>query len=226
MALDANNAEMLLVSGRRLRRAGQPDAAIKLIQRAVDIDPNRGAFYAELGEAYLAMPNGTSNAIQQLKQAVSRVPNNARLFGLLGEAYRRANDPEHAQAAWLAAIKADPDAADAHLGLARMYLAKGDAARAHGEYEAVSRHAQGATLAEADSELGRVAMDKGDNAKAKDFFESALKASDKYPPPYFYYGKILAADRAQKPKARALFQEYLRIAPDGPFAADAKRLSR
>ena len=225
-ALDPRNAEMLLVAGRRLRRTGQADRAIATIRQAIELDPNRGASYAELGEAYLAIPNGLPNAIAQLSQAVTRVPNNARLHSLLGEAYHRQGDMEHAQAEWQAALKIDPDNSDAHLGLARVYALKNDAAHARTEYELVARHAQGPTLAEADTELARAALDKGDANRARDLFTSALGASDKYAPPYFYFGKLLLADRGQKPKARALFQDYLRLAPDGPLAADAKRLMK
>src|SRR5581483_3944371 len=225
-ALDPTNAEMLLSAGRRLRRAGQPDKAIALVRQAIELDPNRGAFYAELGEAYLAVPNGAANAAQQLNQAMSRVPPNARLLTLLAEAYNRQGDGEHAQEQWEKAIKLDPDNSEAHLGLARYYLQKGNPARARTEYELLTRHAHGATLAEAQTELGRAALERGDQARAKELFTSALGASAGYAPPYFYVGKLLLADRSKKPQAKLLLANYLKLAPEGPMAAEARRLMR
>ena len=223
-ALDPKNPEMLLVAGRRLRRAGQPEKAITLVRQAIDLDPNRGSFYAELGEAYLAVPNGAASATQFLTQAISRVPPNARLMTLLAEAYRKQADLAHAQEQWLRALKLEPDNVDAHLGLARFYLEKGDQARAQAEYELVAKHAQGATLAEADTERGRAALDRGDPTKAKELFASALGADREYPPPYFYLGKLLSADRGKRSQARELLGEYLKRAPGGALASEATRL--
>ncbi len=226
LALDPTNAEMLLVAGRRLRRAGQPDKAIALVRQAIELDPNRGSFYAELGEAYLAVPNGAANAVTQLTQAISRVAPNARLQTLLAEAYQRAGDGEHAQEQWEKALKIDPDEVEAHLGLARHYLQKGNPTRARAEYELLARHAQGPMLAEAETELGRGALERGDENRAKELFTNALSASANYAPPYFYVGKLMLADRTQKPQAKLFLANYLKLAPEGPLAGDAKKLMK
>jgi tetratricopeptide (TPR) repeat protein len=226
LALDPANAEMLLVAGRRLRHSGQPDKAIALVRQAIELDPNRGSFYAELGEAYLAVPNGAANAVQQLTQAVSRVAPNARLLTLLAEAYQRAGDGEHAQEQWEKALKIDPDDAEAHLGLARFYLQKGNQSRARTEYELLARHAQGPMLAEAQTELGRAALERGDQSRARELFTNALGNSANYAPPYFYVGKLLLEDRTKKPQAKLLLANYLKLAPEGPLAAEAKRLMK
>jgi tetratricopeptide (TPR) repeat protein len=225
-ALDPTNAEMLVVAGRRLRRAGQPDKAIALVKQAIELDPNRGTFYAELGEAYLAVPNGAANAVQQLTQAVSRVAPNARLLSLLAEAYHRAGDGEHAQEQWEKALKIDPDNGEAHLGLARLFLQKGNLARARSEYELLARHAQGAVLAEAQTELGRAALERGDPNRARELFTSAIGASANYAPPYFYVGRLLLEDRSKKPQAKLLLANYLKLSPEGPLAAEAKKLMK
>lgn len=217
---------MLIVSGRRLRRAGQLDRAVQAIKKAIDIDPNRGAFYAELGQTYMAMPNGAAAAVQQLGQAVSRAPNNVGLVVMLGEAYKHGGDLEHARQQWEAALNIDHDNADAHLGLARYYAQKGDAARARKEYELLAQRAQGPALAEADTELAKVALDAGDAPKSRSYLETAISADQGYAPAYFYYGKALVGDKAQRPRARALFQQYLKLSPDGPLAAEAKKLSK
>jgi Tfp pilus assembly protein PilF len=157
---------------------------------------------------------------------VSRVAPNARLLTLLAEAYQRAGDGEHAQEQWEKALKIDPDDAEAHLGLARFYLQKGNQSRARTEYELLARHAQGPMLAEAQTELGRAALERGDQSRARELFTNALGNSANYAPPYFYVGKLLLEDRTKKPQAKLLLANYLKLAPEGPLAAEAKRLMK
>jgi tetratricopeptide (TPR) repeat protein len=224
MALDSRNAEMALIVGSRLRRAGQPEKAIALLKHAIEIDPQRGAFYAELAEAYLDSPKGAPQAVKAFQDALARVPETSHLLLRLGVAYNKMGDWEHAQEAWNKAIKVDPDNGDAQLYLARGYLARGDLGHAKTQFEWVAKHAQGATLAEADTELGKLALAQGQPDRARELFESALGASPSYAPSYFYAGKVLLTDRTKKVQARQLFANYLKLSPDGPLAPEAKKL--
>jgi tetratricopeptide (TPR) repeat protein len=224
MALDSRNAEMALITGSRQRRTGQPEKAIALLRHAIELDPQRGTFYAELGEAYLDSPKGAPQAVKAFQDALTRMPETSYLFVRLGVAYTRMGDWEHAQEAWNKAIKLEPDNGDAQLYLARGYLAKGDMGHAKTNYEWVAKHAQGATLAEADTELGKLALAQGQPDRARELFESALGASPNYAPPYFYAGKVLLGDRTKKVQARQLFANYLKLSPDGPLAPEAKKL--
>jgi tetratricopeptide (TPR) repeat protein len=226
--LDPHNVDMPIIQGRRLLHAGQFDQAILLFRHAIDLDPNRPVALADLGRAYLAQPGaaGAAKAVQQLKDALSRAPTDTRLMVLLGEALQRTGDLEHARAQWEAALKRDPDNLEAHYALAHYWLAKGDAAKTKVEFTAVAQRGDGEKQAEADTELGKQAMDKGDNGTANDFFSRALNASQDYAPPYFYAGELLLKDRAKRKDGKKFMGEYLKRAPNGPFAAEAKKLER
>ncbi|MHB8419429.1 MAG: tetratricopeptide repeat protein [Myxococcales bacterium] len=228
MDLDQKNVDMPIIAGRRLLRAGQSDKAIALFKKAIDLDPNRPVALADLGRAYLAQPGpaGAAKAVQQLRAALARAPQDARLMVLLGEALQRTGDAEHARDEWQAAVTRDPENADAQYDLARYWAAKGDAAKAKAAWQAVSQRADGDRLAEADTELGKLALAKGDNGSAQDFFRRALSASAAYAPPYYYAGQFLLKDRAKRKDGKELLRQYLRLAPGGAFAAEAKKLSR
>jgi hypothetical protein len=69
-------------------------------------------------------------------------------------------------------------------------------------------------------------MDKGDNGTANDFFSRALNADQEYAPPYFFAGELLLKDRAKRKDGKKFMGEYLKRAPNGPFAAEAHKLER
>jgi cellulose synthase operon protein C len=228
MDLDPHNADMSVIAGRRLLRAGQYDKAIALFRHSIELDPNRPTALADLGRAYLAQPGaaGAAKAVQQLKDALAKSPQDARLMELLGEAFQRTGDLEHAREQWEKALARDPENLDAHYAMARYWLAKGDAAKTKAEFTTVAQRADGERLAEAETELGKQAMNRGDNGTATDFFKRALGASESYAPPYYFAGEMLLKDRATKKDGKKLMSEYLKLAPSGPYAAEAKKLER
>ncbi len=226
--VDPHNVDMPIIQGRRLLRAGQVDQAILLFRHAIDLDPNRPVALADLGRAYLAQPGaaGAAKAVQQLKDALARAPSDARLMVLLGTALQRTGELEKAKAQWEAALQRDPENLDAHYAMAHYWLAKGDLAKTKAEFTAVAQRADGEKLAEAETELGKQSFDKGDNGTAMDLFSRALNASADYAPPYYYAGQLLLKDRAKRKDGKKFMEEYLKRAPNGPFAAEAKKLAR
>ncbi|MHB1844943.1 MAG: tetratricopeptide repeat protein [Deltaproteobacteria bacterium] len=226
MDLDQSSVEMPLIAGQRRLAAGQINRAMAFFQKALALDPNRPMALAAMGRAYLAQPGGAAKAVAQLREAVARAPQDAGLVVLLGNAYQKSGDVEHARESWQKALAVEPDNVDAHFALARYFLARGDAAKAKVELTAVAQRADGERLAEAESELGRMTLDAGDSAGATGFFSRAMQADPSYAPPYFYAGKMMMRDRAKKRDAKKFMAQYLKLAPTGPLASEARHLSR
>lgn len=77
-----------------------------------------------LARSYLVI-NRSEQAFQQLALAARIAPDNYELQLTTGDAHRIRMNFDEAEAAYRAALRASPDAAAPHLGLARLYLAAG-----------------------------------------------------------------------------------------------------
>ena len=224
LGLDPKNADMPIMMGQRLLRAGKPDQAIALFQSALALDANRPTVLVDMGRAYLAEPDaGVAQAIQQFDLALIQLPTDSRVMVLLGNALQRKGDPEHARAQWERATARDPDNVEAHEALAHYWLGKGDTEKTKAELTAVAKLSDGERLAEAVTELGKLAMAKSDVGAATELFSKAMQANEKYAPPYFYLGALLAKDGTKKADSKKLFLRYLELQPTGLHAAEAKR---
>ena len=87
--------------------------AVRLIERAIELDPDPSEFYSNLAEAYKAFGK-TEEAIVAYGQAVERDPLNLAAWqnlGLLLQIHRR---PIEAVNAWQKAVQLDPDSAVSH----------------------------------------------------------------------------------------------------------------
>jgi tetratricopeptide (TPR) repeat protein len=98
------------------------------------------AAVAELPQARQLLADGRDAQAYEVLQAQQAAGRDDAAFQLLlGEAALRTARPQEAQAAFERALALQPDSVDAHLGLGRAYLAKGDYARAKIEFETVLR---------------------------------------------------------------------------------------
>ena len=226
MDLDPKSVEMPIVAGERRLAAGQTDKAIAFFQKALALDPTRPTALAALGRAYLSQPGGAAKAIAKLRDAVARMPQDAGLAVMLGDAFAQTGDGAHAREAWQKALAIDPENIGAHFALAKQYLARGDLAKAKVELTAVSQRAEGARLAEADTELGKLALGAGDQAGATQYFGRAMEADGSFAPAYFFAGRMLLRDRAKRRDGKKLVAQYLKLAPTGPLASEARHLIR
>jgi tetratricopeptide (TPR) repeat protein len=114
--LQANpdNAPVLNYYGYMLADRGvRVDEATALIQRALKVDPNNGAYLDSLGWAYYKQ-NRFMEAEQYLRKAIERQGNDPTILGHLGDVYLKLGDNqraaetfEHALAQWQKAAPAD-----------------------------------------------------------------------------------------------------------------------
>lgn len=179
--------------------------AAALMQRDVTAKPEEPLLWVELGESQLGMKQygDAETSLQKGIQleAASKKPNTdveGAAGNALGEAYGSDSKVPEAQAAYDAAAKANP-------GSASMYYSN--------EAIVMDRSNQlDATVAAADK---------------------AIAADPTKPIPYYLKGKALINKATIDPKTQKIiapdgcaeaYQKYLQLAPDGPFAGDAKQV--
>ena len=84
------------------------DKAIALIKKALELDPENGAYIDSLGWAYYKK-GLFDEALAQLKKAVKYLPDDVVIRDHLGEVYSAKGDLRRARKEWEEALKLDPD---------------------------------------------------------------------------------------------------------------------
>ena len=192
-----------LAKSRSDRAAKNFSDAAALMQKDVSAKPDEPLLWVELGEAQLGLKQygDAETSLQkgiQLEQAAKK-PNpevEAAAGNALGEAYGSDNKIPESQAAYEAAAKVNP-------GSAALYYTN--------EAIVMDRENQlDATVAAADK---------------------AIAVDATKPIPYYLKGKALINKATVDPKTQRIvapdgcaeaYKKYLELAPNGPFAADAK----
>ncbi|HEY0840157.1 MAG TPA: tetratricopeptide repeat protein, partial [Vulgatibacter sp.] len=231
--LDPGNPDIRLMRGRRLLRRSDVDGAVADIREAIRIDERRATFYVDLSKALLAKSGGAKEAVQALETAIKTFPDSGRIWVLLGDAQRAVPSIDAARKAYERAIEVEKGKMpEARTKLGAIWREKKEYAKAEEELEKALKElgltATGPTLASALTELGRVYDERPDRdvQQAFDRYAKAMTASESYAPPYFLVGRISAAqrDRHQQKQAIESLEAYLRLAPKGDFADEARAL--
>src|SRR5438094_5078802 len=137
-----------------------------------------------------------------------------------------------AEAAYKKAIEIKPDYAEAYSGLANVYNATrkfDDAAAASAKAVELSNTlgaggaAAGGGNADAMFNQGVILWNAGKIADAKKQFEAAVAANPSHAEAHFQLGMALV-NEGNLPKAADEFETYLKLAPNGPNATQAKAL--
>ena len=178
--LDPANPDIHAQVGRRKLAGGDVAGAIDSFQKAVQMDPQRVAFYVELANAMLRREGGAKQAIEALKAASGRLAGNARIVKLLGDAYRADGDLERARAEYEKALSMEKRFPDARLSLARVWRERRDWARALDELDkAAKEYGEGTTggAGRAYVEMAEVEAARGARPEVVDeLYKRALRA--------------------------------------------------
>jgi tetratricopeptide (TPR) repeat protein len=104
---DPNNADAMNYLGFMLAERGEKlDEAIRLVQRALELDPDNGAFLDSLGWAYFRKGNN-AEAEKYLSAAAGKLPANSDVQDHLGDVLARRGRWSDAIAAWTRALGGD-----------------------------------------------------------------------------------------------------------------------
>ena len=167
------------------------------------------------------LPAGEAPAgLEELELANAASPSDGPLAFGLAELYRELGRLDDAAAVLEPAGRANPkDTGVLHLW--------GDILSDAGRYadaeEAYMLAARGSPTAGNWNKLGAALLEWGKLDKAELALSQAVVADAQSPDPYFQLGKLFA-QRGEGERATSQLQIYLQLAPDGPWAGDARRL--
>jgi tetratricopeptide (TPR) repeat protein len=119
--------------GTYLSEAGQPAAAIELLQRAAAAEPTLDAFNA-LGIAY-ARSGRQADALATFTKSLAIDPRNAMTYENVGAVHLDADRLQDAREAFQRAIASNPESSQGHAGLAMVAIRQGDRKSAIAEWE-------------------------------------------------------------------------------------------
>jgi tetratricopeptide (TPR) repeat protein len=173
--------------------------------------------------------NDYDTAIAKFQEAIGLLPNCFDCYYNIGQANTQKKDYVKAEEAFKKAIELKADYVDAYNGLATIYNAQkkfDEAAAASQKAVEVGAAAPGGTGGGNVNALynqGVIAWNAGKAEDAKLKFEEALKADPNHAASHYQLGMCLV-NLGKLPEASAEFDTYLKLAPDGEFAAQAKAL--
>jgi Flp pilus assembly protein TadD len=112
LELEKNSAPAMNYLGYMLADRGlKLDEALKLIQKAVEVEPGNGAYLDSLGWVYFRM-NRLDLAEEFLRKAVRFVDNDADIHDHLAELHFKRGDYENARQEWAKALTLSTDNED------------------------------------------------------------------------------------------------------------------
>ena len=161
-------------------------------------------------------------AIAKYNELIAKVPTCADCIRHVGDAQAAKKDYAAAEASYKQslAVKESPEA---YMGLAKIYndQRKFDQAAEASTKMAALQSAGGAAGggAEAQYNTGVALFNGGKFAEAKTAFEAATKADPTYAPAFYQLG-MTALNLGQIPDAVNALETYLKVAPNGPKAAE------
>jgi tetratricopeptide (TPR) repeat protein len=112
VTLDPGNADALNYLGYMLAERGQQlDEAIRLVRRALDIEPNNPNYLDSLGWAYYRRGD-YDQAEKYLAPAAQQMPRNSTVQDHMGDILARRGRWQDAIASWMRALQGDGDDID------------------------------------------------------------------------------------------------------------------
>jgi tetratricopeptide (TPR) repeat protein len=180
----------------------------------------------------VALSNSGKNdeAIAKFNEVLALLPKCAECYTNIGANYSQKKDWAQAEAAYKKALEVDASSAAAYNGLANAYNAQkkfDQAAEASAQAMKLSAAAGGAGGAAAGPSAsgqfnqGVILWNAGKIAEAKAQFAEAVKIDPKLADAHYWLG-MANLNEGKMPDAATHFDEYLKLAPSGQYAEQAK----
>jgi tetratricopeptide (TPR) repeat protein len=167
-------------------------------------------------------------AIAKFNEVVAEVPKCVECYTNIGAMYGMKKDYGPAEEAYKKAIELDPNSAEAYRGLSNIYNAQkkfDQAAEASAQAMKLDSAAGGAAggggNANALFNQGVILWNAGKIADAKEQFTQAVKIDPSLAEAHYWLG-MANLNEGKLPEAATSFEEYLKLAPTGQYADQAK----
>ena len=129
LAITPDDAEAMSLLGLALVQDNQPDLALPMLSRAVELEPNQAGFRLNLAEG-LQNARRYEQALVEVQGVIARDPANARAWEKSGDIAALRNDEDGATAGWERARSLDTGNVSPALKLARLAIARQNLAQA------------------------------------------------------------------------------------------------
>jgi Flp pilus assembly protein TadD len=183
------------------------------------------AFQKVFDEGVAASQSGNVDvALARFTEALKAQPTCYPCQYNIGAAYLAKKDYAKAEAAFLEAAKLKPDAAEPYNQLANLYNQQKQFDKAGAmATEAAKRAPAGGAGGNPETSFnqGVVLWNAGKIAEAQVQFEAAAKAKPDYADAHYWIG-MAHLNQGKLDQAAAAFQQYLKLAPTGQYAEQAK----
>jgi tetratricopeptide (TPR) repeat protein len=233
LELDPQSPDLPWLIGRRQLRDGDAAAAVVSIQRAVNGDGKRVAFYADLTQALLATEGGAAKAVDLLQKATTRAGDHPRLALLLGDAYRAQGDADRARGQYERAVdiakKGGGLFPDARVALARLLRDQKNVPQALAALDqAITEYGQGSPGGAASAFVEMAETERSRGARPEALFPLYVKALEKDPARCealwgagkLGYDAAKGLDESSQPR----LERYVQLCPRGAQVEAARRM--
>ena len=213
---------------------GQKETALRYLGKAIELEPQQGAYYNLVG-AFLLQQEKFQGALEQFQKALARTPEKEKdkAWRNIGLAHQELSQWEEAIRAFEKAVQLQPQEAGSRVSLGTLYLKRNrleEAAR-----ELATAVQLDAELAEAKAWLGRAYSRAGRPQQALEAFRQAIALDPQHQMAHYNLAQTLAklGRREEAQKALVEFQtvqkqarerEHRRFAIGGTFQVALRKV--
>ena len=163
-------------------------------------------------------------AIAKFNAVLAEAPKCAECYSNIAAVHVRKKEYDQAEAMYKKALEINPNSADVYNGLATVYNAQkkfDQAAEASATAQKFAAAAPGGASASSVFNQGVIAWNASRIADAKKAFEDAIKLDPKLADAHYWLG-MANLNEGKMPEAATSFEAYLKLAPTGQYAEQAK----
>ncbi|MBI3988277.1 MAG: tetratricopeptide repeat protein [candidate division NC10 bacterium] len=181
--------------------------------KAFQLDPQLAEAFKALGDVMASTPRKLSQAMEAYQKAIEQDSEYADAYVGLGDIKAAMGELDAALALYERALKADPDSANVHYSLGRLYHhERGLYYEPIGEYQKAIALDPG--LVEAYVALGELYEEKGLHQEAVQAYEGAIAIESQNPTAL--YALAQALEKLDQKKAIAAWERYIQLASSLP----------